>query len=128
MDSQPQLGERLGPIGQEHDNEGSLPSKPTAIGNSMVVANTTNASQFIPHVRVVNGPVPPSSLVHEESQSSQDGMTNDDSPPDIEEHTISTPKHPRLKTPSFDLSKVVKPVYLNTSPEAKVPQTRLYLN
>ena len=67
LDSQPPLGERLGPIGQEHDNEGSLPSKSAGLGNSMVIANTTKASKFNPPLRVVNGPVPPCSLVHEES-------------------------------------------------------------
>ena len=61
LDSQLPLCERLGPIGQEHDNEGSLPSKSAGLGNSMVIANTTKASKFNPPLRVVNGPVPPCS-------------------------------------------------------------------
>jgi len=121
------LGERLGPIGQEHDDEGSLPSKPAMIGNSMVIANAMNTSQVHPPL-TGHGPVPPCSTVHKEFQTSLDGMTNDDSPPDIEKHTISTPKHPRLKTPRFDLSKVVQPDLLRRSPEAEAPSSRLFPN
>jgi len=47
------------------------------------------------------------------NEDSQVGLSQDDSPPDIQEHTISTPiQSDQLpKTPQFDLSKVVKPVY-----------------
>ena len=97
------------------------------IGNSMVITSAMNASQVNPPL-TGHGPVPPFSTVHKEIQTSQDGLINDDSPPDIEKHTISTPKHPRLKTPRFDLSKVVKPDHLNRSPEAEAPNSRLFLN
>jgi len=120
------LGERLGPIGQEHDDQGSLPSKPAMIGNSMVITSATKTSQTHPP-STRHGQVPPCSTVQKEFQT-DDGMTNDDSPPDIEKHTISTPKHPRLKTPRFDLSKVVKPDHLHGSPEAEAPNSRLFVN
>jgi len=116
------LGERLGPIGQENDDDGSLPSKPAMTGNSRLITSARKTSQaYLPAT------VPPCSTVQKEFQTS-DGMTIDDSPPDIEKHTISTPKHPRLKTPRFDLSKVVKPDHLHRSPETAVPNTRLFVN
>ena len=127
LDSQPPLGERLGPVGQEDDNEGSLPSKPTAVQTSSLIAKSVNPCSTYPSLTVVHCPVPLFNTLHEESKTSQAGITKDDSPPDIGEHTISTPKHPRLKTPSFDLSKVVKPVFPNTSMEEEVPASNLNL-
>merc|ERR1719186_191963 len=54
-------------------------------------------------------------MINEDSQA---GLSPDDSPPDIQEHTISTPiQSDQLpKTPQFDLSKVVKPVYEEDTP------------
>jgi hypothetical protein len=126
---QPPLGERHAPVGQEDDSEGNLPHKHKMIHNSIVIAKTLNPCSNHPSMTVVHCPVPPygTLTLHEESQTSQAGMTKNDSPPDIEEHTISTPKHPRLKTPSFDLSKVIKPVFFNTSMEEEVPTSNLNL-
>merc|ERR1719186_759335 len=54
-------------------------------------------------------------MINEDSRA---GLSQDDSPPDIQEHTISTPiRSDQLpKTPQFDLSKVVKPVYEEEAP------------
>merc|ERR1719186_1636371 len=54
-------------------------------------------------------------MINEDSQA---GLSQDDSPPDIQEHTISTPiQSDQLpKTPQFDLSKVVKPIYEEDAP------------
>merc|ERR1719369_2034563 len=109
VENQPPLGERLAPIGQEHDNElSSLPSKPAGLRNSLTIANAAGQPcRSQPPLTPVKCPVPP----FEDGDESKDSIPENDSPPDIQEHTISTPIHPRLKTPSFNLSKVVKPVY-----------------
>eukprot|EP00092_Neocalanus_flemingeri_P019156 GFUD01020752.1.p1 GENE.GFUD01020752.1~~GFUD01020752.1.p1 ORF type:complete len:575 (-),score=81.20 GFUD01020752.1:106-1830(-) len=118
--NQPPLGERLPPIGQEFDIELTcLPSKQATL--------RVATRRSYPPLTAVHCPVPPCGVEHEESQTSQAPITKDDSPPDIEQHTISTPIHAKLRTPSFDLSKVVKPVYHNTSVEAEVPTRKLNL-
>jgi len=114
IESRPPLGERLGPVGQEHDGEGSLPSKP-AIGG----ANSKLAS--------VGRPAPPYTSARKPSICElEDAVFHDDSPPDPGRHTFSTPKHPKMDTPTFDLSKVVKPPHMDMS-DTEVPDCRLKL-
>ena len=61
-----------------------------------------------PPLTAVACPVPPVSIYEEVSV----GLTRDDSPPDIQDHIISTPikSDKSIKTPQFDLSKVIKPL------------------
>merc|ERR1719154_532181 len=129
LDNQPPLGERLGPVGQEAGKDHHL-TQPSNICSPVATISKAPSprcyNQPVP-LSAVHCPVPPFKAVHEESCSSQVGITKDDSPPDIEDHTVSTPIHPRLRTPSFDLSKVVKPVYLDTSTETTVPISKLNL-
>ena len=128
LENQTLLGERLGPVGQEADKDlPHLPPKAAALSSSNYIPKTASPCRYNPPLTAVHCPVPPFLTDHEASCSSKTSITKDDSPPDIEDHTISTPIHPRLRTPSFDLSKVVKPAYHNTSIETNVPTSRLNL-
>jgi len=114
IDSRPPLGERLGPVGQEHDGEGSLPSKPATGGAISKLAS-------------VGRPAPPYNSARKPSICEfEDDVFQDDSPPDPGRHTFSTPKHPKMHTPTFDLSKVVKPSHMDLS-DSEVPDCRLKL-
>ena len=87
---------------------------------------TKSTNSFRKHSHI-GSPVPPYGVVHAGPPSRHETQTKDDSPPDIWKNTISTPKHPKLQTPSFDLSKVVQPVLLNTSMDTEVPARRIHL-
>jgi len=116
IDSRPPLGERLGPVGQEHDGEGSLPSKPAATGGA------------ISKLASVGRPAPPYNSARKPSICEfEDDVFQDDSPPDPGRHTFSTPKHPKMHTPTFDLSKVVKPSHNMDLSDSEVPDCRLKL-
>jgi len=110
----PPLGERLGPVGQEHDGEGSIQSKPTLMG--VRPKRTKFAS--------IGRPVPSCSVKKASLGELKDSVFQDDSPPDPGRHKFSTPKHPRMDTPIFDLSKVVKPQHMDAS-YTEIPDCKL---
>ena len=115
IDTRPPLGERLGPVGQEHGGEDSLTIQ-TSLGNakSKIASNGRSAP---PYQSVKKLPL----------CEIEDAVFQDDSPPDPRKPTFSTPKHPKMETPTFDLSKVVKPSHMDTS-NTEVPARRLKLN
>jgi len=94
------LGERLSPVGQERDECNGNPT-----------LNTQKLTSF--QMKIM--PVSQFSVgqCQEDSRASDKGLARpikvsnkNESPPG--HHTISTPKHAKLETPSFDLSKVSK--------------------
>jgi len=92
----------------------ALASKPATLRSTAAMARSiansyAPAPSSPPPLTAVACPVAPPTI----DEDSQAGLSQDDSPPDIQEHTISTPiQSDQLpKTPQFDLSKVVKPVY-----------------
>jgi len=112
------LGERLGPVGQEHEKEGNLQAKTRVVQRNKVLGVELSSNKTTLKLKS------PAPLFVE---SSSKDRTIKDSPPDTGRHTFSTPKHPRMKTPSFDLSKVVKPTQLDTSVDTDVPDCRIKL-
>ena len=92
----------------------ALSSKPATLRSTAVMARSISniyapAPSSPPPLTAVACPVPPTTI-HEDSHA---GLTQDDSPPDIQEHTISTPilSDQLPRTPQFDLSHVVKPTF-----------------
>eukprot|EP00092_Neocalanus_flemingeri_P025603 GFUD01027758.1.p1 GENE.GFUD01027758.1~~GFUD01027758.1.p1 ORF type:complete len:364 (+),score=73.74 GFUD01027758.1:115-1092(+) len=77
-----------------------------------------------PSLTAVACPVPPITI----SEDSQAGLTQDDSPPDIQEHTISTPiQSDQLpKAPQFDLSKVAQPPF-NVTTKDDIPPLQTFI-
>merc|ERR1719186_2419588 len=97
----------------------ALASKPATLRSTATMARSiansyAPAPSSPPPLTAVACPIAPPTF----NEDSQAGLSQDDSPPDIEEHTISTPNQSDQlpKTPQFDLSKVVKPVYEEDSP------------
>jgi len=95
------LGERLSPVGQERDE----------CNNGNPTLNTHKLASF--QMKII--PVSRISAGHFQQEGEATAkvltppkkvLTSNESPPG--HHTISTPKHARLETPSFDLSKVSK--------------------
>merc|ERR1719186_1779062 len=113
----------------------ALASKPATLRSTVAMARSiansyAPAPSSPPPLTAVSCPVAPP-MINEDSQA---GLSQDDSPPDIQEHTISTPIQSDTlpKTPQFDLSKVIKPVYAEdnipapyTSHHVKVEQSKL---
>jgi len=114
------LGERLGPVGQEHEREGSLQAKPREVERNKMLGVELISNSIKKTTAPLYG------TVNEESFG-EDKSVKDDSPPDTGRHTFSTPKNPRMQTPRFDLSKVVKPPKLDISVNTEVPDCRLNL-
>ena len=113
----------------------ALANKPATLRSTAAMARSiansyAPAPSSPPPLTAVSCPVAPP-MINEDSQA---GLSQDDSPPDIQEHTISTPIQSDTlpKTPQFDLSKVIKPVYAEdnipapyTSHHVKVEQSKL---
>ena len=105
------------PIVQEHvqvEEMTSLASKPATLRSTAAMARFISNVHAPapcsppPPLTAVACPVPPVGTNEEISV----GLTRDDSPPDIQDHIISTPikSDKSIKTPQFDLSKVIKPL------------------
>ena len=104
------------PIVREHvqvKEMTSLTSKPATLRSTAAMARYISnihapAPCSPPPLTAVACPVPPVGIYEEVSV----GLTRDDSPPDIQDHIISTPikSDKSIKTPQFDLSKVIKPL------------------
>jgi len=121
LDTRPPFSERLGPVGQEHDGDGSIPGKHSHGGANAVAFSSVKKTKLA----TISSPTPPYGDIREEALSiHKEEKFQDESPPDTSKHTFSTPKNPKMSTPSFDLSKVVKPNILDIS-DSEVPDRRL---
>jgi len=104
----------------------SLASKPVTLRSTATMAryiSNTHAPAPCspPPLTAVACPVPPVGKVHLRTNNERvsEELTQDDSPPDIQDHIISTPieSDKLTMTPQFDLSKVIKPAFDVTNAE-----------